>query len=59
MRLFRMYLKGECMCEMTLHNAKITLADCLGSVGAEKALQKLSEGDTIALHGNWIMQEKF
>ncbi len=58
MRLFRMYLKGECLCETTLHNATITIQDCLGADKVEETLQKLSEGATVSLRENWTMQEK-
>ena len=49
MRLFRMYLKGECMCEMTTHNASITIGDCLGKDKVDEVLHKLSKGDTVDL----------
>lgn len=58
MRLFRMYLKGECMCEMTLHNAIITIKDCLGADKVDEVLQKLSQGATVSLKVNWTMKER-
>lgn len=58
MRFFRMYLKGECLCEMTLHNATITIRDCLGENKVGEVLQKLSEGITITLKSNWTMKER-
>tara|TARA_Y100000593_G_scaffold94032_1_gene191294 strand:- start:67850 stop:68014 length:165 start_codon:yes stop_codon:yes gene_type:complete len=53
-----MYLKGECMCEMTLHNAIITIRDCLGENKVGEVLQKLSEGATVSLKSNWEIKEK-
>ena len=58
MRLFRMYLKGECLCEMTLHNATITIKDCLGADKVDEVLQKLSQGAIVSLKANWTMKEK-
>ena len=58
MRLFRMYLKGECMCETTLHNASITIGDCLGKDKVDEVLHKLSKGDTVDLMSNWTIKEK-
>lgn len=58
MRFFRMYLKGECLCEMTLHNAIITIRDCLGENKVGEVLQKLSEGATVSLKSNWEIKEK-
>lgn len=58
MRLFRMYLKGECMCEMTTHNATITIGDCLGKDKVDEVLHKLSKGDTVDLMSNWTIKEK-
>lgn len=57
MRLFRMYLKDECLRETTLHNATIIIKDCLGENKVEKVLQKLFEGITITLKSNWTMKE--
>ena len=57
MRLFRMYLKDECLCETTLHNATITIRDCVGENKVEKVLQQLSEGITITLKSNWTIKE--
>lgn len=58
MRFFRMYLKGECMCDMTLHNATITVRDCLGADKADEVLQKLTQGATVGLNANWTIKEK-
>ena len=58
MRLFRMYIEDECMCEVTLKNASVTLADCLGTDKVDEMLHKLSQGDTVELMSNWKMQEK-
>lgn len=57
MRIFGMYLKGECMCDITLHNATITIRDCLGADKVDEVLRKPSQGATVSLKVNWTTKE--
>lgn len=59
MRLFRVYLKDECMSEIAEKNAVVTIQDCLGNDKVQETLRKLSQGYTIELMSNWTIKEKF